>query len=248
MAFNQSGRAFLITGASGGIGRACALALSQAGFGVVLHCNRGREKAEGLAAEIRGAGGAARVLSFDLSDAAATRGTLEADIESNGAYWGLVLSAGIARDAAFPALSETDWRSVIDTDLNAFFNVVQPCVMPMLGLRDGGRIIAISSVSGVAGNRGQVNYSAAKAGLIGACKALAVELAKRKVTVNAVAPGLIATEMAALEPEAMKEAMKAIPMRRMGRPEEVAALVAFLAGDAAGYITRQVISINGGMI
>ena len=245
---NSSTRTFLITGASGGIGRACALRLAREGFPVVLHCRRGLERAEALAAEIQAGGGAARVLEADLEDAAATRRAIEEDISLNGAYWGLALCAGIARDAAFPALSAEDWSRVIDTDLNAFFNVVQPCVMPMLGLREGGRIIAISSVSGIAGNRGQVNYSAAKAGLIGACKALAVELAKRRVTVNAVAPGLIDTEMAALEPAALEAAMKAIPMRRMGSPEEVAALVAFLASDGAAYITRQVISINGGMI
>lgn len=248
MEMTEKKKTFLITGASGGIGSACARRLAADGFDVVLHCNRGRAKAEALADEIRTAGGTARVIVFDLTDPAATRKAIEKDIEENGAYWGLALCAGIARDAAFPALSEEDWSSVISADLNAFFHVVQPCVMPMLGLRSGGRVIAVSSVSGIIGNRGQANYSAAKAGLIGACKALAVELAKRKVTVNAVAPGLIDTEMSSITPEVLEQALKAVPLRRMGRPEEVAALVSFLASDSAAYITRQCISINGGLI
>lgn len=244
----HSSRTFLVTGASGGIGRACALELAARGFPVVLHCRSGRDCAEEAADQIRCSGGSARVLSFDVADGPASRRALEADIASHGAYWGIAACAGIARDAAFPALSPEDWKSVIDTDLNSFYNVIQPCVMPMLGLRDGGRIIAITSVSGLMGNRGQVNYSAAKAGLIGAVKALAVELGKRRVTVNAVAPGLIDTGMVRMEPAALEAAKSMIPLRRMGRPEEVASLVAFLAGEGAAYITRQVISVNGGLL
>jgi Dehydrogenases with different specificities (related to short-chain alcohol dehydrogenases) len=173
---------------------------------------------------------------------------IEADIEQHGAYYGVVNNAGIIRDGAFPALTQDDWKAVIHTDLDSFYNVLQPCIMPMIGLRNGGRIVVISSVSGIVGNRGQVNYSAAKAGVIGATKALALELAKRKITVNCIAPGLIDTGILDMEPIALKEAMNMIPLKRMGHVDEVAGLASYLMSDNAGYITRQVISINGGMV
>jgi 3-oxoacyl-[acyl-carrier protein] reductase len=160
----------------------------------------------------------------------------------------VVNNAGITRDAAFPALTDEDWDGVIHTNLDSFYNVLQPCVMPMIGLRQGGRIIALSSVSGITGNRGQVNYSAAKAGIIGACKALSLELAKRKITVNCIAPGLIDTGMLEMEKPALDAAMSMIPLKRMGQAEEVAGLASYLMSDIAGYVTRQVISINGGMV
>jgi 3-oxoacyl-[acyl-carrier protein] reductase len=235
----------LVTGSSRGIGRAIALDLARAGYLVVIHCLSGMEAANKVRAEIEETGGSARVLQFDIADRAATRESLMVDIEAHGAYYGIVCNAGITADNAFPALSEEDWDSVIDTNLDGFFNVVHPLTMPMVRMRQGGRIITLSSVSGIMGNRGQVNYSAAKAGIIGASKALAVELAKRKITVNCVAPGLIDTEM--VDEHVLNEALKLIPMRRMGHPEEVAALVTFLMSDAAAYITRQVISVNGGM-
>lgn len=241
-------RTVLITGASRGIGRACALEAARRGLDVVIHYNSGLAEAGALAEEVRAMGVEARLLSFDVADADAARSAIEADIEANGAYWAVVCNAGICRDAAFPALEKEDWTRVIDVDLNGFFNVVQPCVMPMVRARRGGRIITMSSVSGIMGNHGQVNYSAAKAGLIGATKALAVELAKRRITVNCVAPGLIDTGMVEMNEIALDHAMSMIPMQRMGRPEEVASLVGFLLSDEAAYITRQVISINGGML
>ena len=185
---------------------------------------------------------------FDIADRAAARSALEADIAAKGPYYGVVLNAGVSRDNAFPAMEDCEWDEVVNTDLTGFYNVLKPCVMPMVSARIRGRIVAVSSVSGLVGNRGQVNYSAAKAGLVGAVKALAVELAKRGITVNAVAPGVIETDMAGtILEEAVVEVKKAIPMRRFGRPEEVASLVAYLMGEDAAYITRQVISVNGGM-
>ncbi len=236
----------LVTGSSRGIGRAIALRLAADGFDVVVHCRQGLAQAEGVAEEVRALGRAARVLQFDVADREAARTALEADVEAHGAYYGVVCNAGIAADAAFPAMSGEDWDRVIHTNLDAFYNVVHPVVMPMVRRRQPGRIVTLSSVSGIMGNRGQANYSAAKAGIIGATKALAVELASRNITVNCVAPGLIDTEM--LPPEVMEEAMKLIPAKRVGRPEEVAAVVAFLMTPDAGYITRQVISVNGGMV
>ncbi|NVF05400.1 3-ketoacyl-ACP reductase FabG2, partial [Escherichia coli] len=185
---------------------------------------------------------------FDVANREQCREVLEHEIAQHGAWYGVVSNAGIARDAAFPALSNDDWDAVIHTNLDSFYNVIQPCIMPMIGARQGGRIITLSSVSGVMGNRGQVNYSAAKAGIIGATKALAIELAKRKITVNCIAPGLIDTGMIEMEESALKEAMSMIPMKRMGQAEEVAGLASYLMSDIAGYVTRQVISINGGML
>jgi len=236
----------LVTGASRGIGRAIALRLARDGFDIVVHCRSRREEAEAVAAEVRVLGPTARVLCFDIADRAACANALAGDIEAHGAYYGVVCNAGIARDNAFPAMSGEEWDSVIHTNLDGFYNVLQPLIMPMVRRRKPGRIVTLSSVSGIAGNRGQTNYSAAKAGIIGATKALALELAKREITVNCVAPGLIDTEM--VSAEIVEEAMKMIPLRRMGRPEEVAASVSFLMSEDAGYITRQVISVNGGMV
>lgn len=235
-------RTILVTGAGNGIGRAIALRLARDGFRIVVHYRRDRGGAEAVAATIEGG----RTLGFDVADREQCRAALEADIAANGAYWGVVLNAGIVRDAAFPAMQDAEWDEVITTDLDGFYNVLRPVVMPMVQARAGGRIVTLSSVSGLAGNRGQVNYSAAKAGVIGATKALAVELAKRAITVNCVAPGLIATRMTEGLP--LDEIAKTIPMRRIGRPEEVAAMVAFLCSEEAGYVTRQVISVNGGML
>ena len=235
----------LITGASRGIGRAIALRVAQDGYEVVVHCRNRIDDAEAVAASIQAEGGIARVLAFDIADRAATRSVLEADVEAHGCYYGIVCNAGIARDGAFPALSGQDWDDVVRTNLDGFYNVVSPLVMPMVRRRKPGRIITLSSVSGLIGNRGQVNYSAAKAGIIGATKALALELASRQITVNCVAPGLIDTDM--LDSEVVERALQFIPAGRVGRPEEVAAAVAFLLSESAGYITRQVISINGGM-
>lgn len=238
----------LVTGSSRGIGRAVALRLAQDGYAVVTHAVRNADAARKTAAECARISGQLEqpVLIFDLADRAATTAALEADITANGPYFGIVANAGVNADAPFPILEGDAWDKVIDTDLTGLYNLLKPVVMPMISNRIRGRIVTLSSVSGVAGNRGQVNYSAAKAGVIGATKALAVELAKRGITVNAVAPGVIETEMAATieEPELVK---RAIPMRRFGTPEEVAGVVAFLFRDEAAYITRQVISVNGGL-
>lgn len=239
-------RSILITGASKGIGRAIALRLARDGFAIVAHYGRDATGAALTVSEIAATDGAARSLTFDLADRDGCRQVLEDDIAANGPYWGIVLNAGIARDNAFPAMSDDDWDSVLDTDLDGFYNVLRPVVMPMVSARQGGRIVTISSVSGLVGNRGQVNYSAAKAGIIGATKALALELAKRQITVNCVAPGIIETQMTEALP--MEELRSLIPMRRAGRPEDVANAVAFLCSEEASYITRQVLSVNGGMI
>ncbi|MFN3963956.1 3-ketoacyl-ACP reductase FabG2 [Silanimonas lenta] len=246
MSSTDSRRTVLVTGASRGIGRAIAERLGREGYAVVVHYRRGQAEAEAVAGRIREMGGEARLLGFDVADRAAAAAALTADIEAHGAYYGVVCNAGIARDNAFPAMSGEDWDAVIHTNLDAFYNVLNPLVMPMVRRRAPGRIITLASVSGLVGNRGQANYSAAKAGIIGATKALAVELAKRAITVNCIAPGLIDTEM--LSPEIVEEALAMVPARRLGRPEEVAALAAFLLSDEAGYITRQVISVNGGMV
>ncbi|MBQ0742027.1 MAG: 3-oxoacyl-ACP reductase FabG [Pseudomonas sp.] len=235
----------LVTGSSRGIGRAVALRLARDGFDIVLHCRQQKDAAAAVAAEIEALGRQARILCFDVADRQAAGAALEADVETHGAYYGVVCNAGITADGAFPALSDSDWDSVIHTNLDGFYNVLKPLCMPMIRRRKPGRIVVMSSVSGIMGNRGQVNYSASKAGLIGAMKALAVELAKRKITVNCVAPGLIDTEM--VEQHVIDEALKAIPMQRLGSAEEVAATVAFLCSADAGYITRQVFSVNGGM-
>jgi len=235
----------LVTGSSRGIGRAIALTLGQQGFDVVVHCRSRRTEAEQVAADIQVMGRAARVLQFDLADRQQCADQLNQDIEQHGAYYGVVCNAGMTADNAFPALTGEDWDTVVHTNLDGFYNVLHPVVMPMIRRRKPGRIVTLSSVSGLIGNRGQVNYSAAKAGIIGATKALALELAKRNITVNCVAPGLIDTEM--LEELPLEDIKKMIPMRRVGTGKEVAAMVAFLMSEDAAYITRQVISVNGGL-
>lgn len=240
------GRTILVTGASKGIGAAIALRLARDGFLIAAHCHTDTEGARATLHAIAESGGEGRMLRFDISDRAACQSGIEQDIAAHGVYYGVVLNAGIVRDAPFPAMEDGDWDAVLGTNLDGFYNVLRPIVLPMVSARRGGRIVTLSSVSGIAGNRGQVNYSAAKAGIIGATKALAIELAKRGITVNCVAPGLIATQMTADVPT--DEIMKIVPMRRVGRPEEVAAVVSFLCADDAAYVTRQVISVNGGML
>lgn len=234
----------LVTGSSRGIGRAIALRLAQDGYNLVLH-GRSAASAQAALEDITATGAEARALAFDISDRAATRDALEADVQTHGAYYGVVCNAGLSRDGAFPALSEDDWDLVMRTNLDGFFNVLQPLTMPMIRTRKPARIVTLASVSGLIGNRGQVNYSAAKAGIIGATKALAVELASRNITVNCVAPGFIETDMTEHLP--ITEIMKMIPANRAGKAEEVAGLVSFLLSDSAAYITRQVIAVNGGL-
>jgi 3-oxoacyl-[acyl-carrier protein] reductase len=235
----------LVTGSSRGIGKAIALRLARDGFDVVVHCRSRSDEAENVLREITALGRSGRVLQFDVCDRAATAGVLLADIESHECYYGVVCNAGIARDNSFPAMSGDEWDAVIETNLDGLFNVLSPLTMPLVQRRKPGRIVTISSVSGVLGNRGQVNYSAAKAGIIGATKALALELAKRDITVNCVAPGIIETDMTQGAP--LEEILKHVPLRRVGLPGEVAAAVSFLMSPDAAYITRQVISVDGGL-
>ena len=236
----------LVTGSSRGIGRAIALRLAGAGYDVALHCRSRREEAEAVQAQVQAMGRQARVLQFDIGDRAACAAALEADVAAHGAHYGVVCNAGLTRDGAFPALTGEDWDQVLRTNLDGFYNVLHPLIMPMIRRRAPGRIVCITSVSGLIGNRGQVNYSASKAGVIGAAKALAVELAKRRITVNCVAPGLIDTDMIDAELP-LEEILAMIPMQRMGTPEEVAAAVQYLMSPEAGYVTRQVLAVNGGL-
>ena len=238
-------KSILVTGSSRGIGRAIALRLAREGYDMVLHCRSRLEDAAQVRDTILDMGRQCRMLSFDLADRSAAQQRLETDMQTHGAYYGVVCNAGLTRDNAFPAMSGEDWDQVLHCNLDGFYNVLYPVIMPMIQRRLPGRIVTLSSTSGLVGNRGQVNYSAAKAGIIGASKALAVELAKRKITVNCVAPGLIETDMLADLP--VDEILASIPARRLGHPDEVAALVAFLMSDEAAYITRQVISVNGGL-
>ncbi len=239
-------RTILVTGASRGIGAAIALQLARDGFDLVLNFRSNQAQAAQVAQEIIQLGRAARLLPFDIANRQQTQLAIEADMEQHGAYYGVVCNAGVTKDTAFPAMTGEEWDQVLHTNLDGFYNVLQPIIMPMIRTKQGGRIVALSSVSGIAGNRGQVNYSASKAGIIGAVKALAVELGKRHITVNCVAPGLIDTDMTEhIDPSYVKEL---IPLRRTGTVEDVAAAVSFLCSDGAAYITRQVLSVNGGMV
>ncbi len=234
----------LVTGASGGIGSAIAEAVAQAGYAVVAGYNRGKTRVDELIQRVQAAGGEIRGLQLDISDREQCREVLTKDIEESGTYYGLILNAGVCADMTFAGMSGDSWDKVVNTNLGGFYNVVQPLVMPMCRKRIG-RIITISSVSGVIGNRGQVNYSASKAGIIGATKALATELASRNITVNSIAPGVIETEM--IKDAPLDIILQAVPMKRVGKPSEVAATAVFLLSEGAAYITRQVISVNGGL-
>ncbi len=239
-------RRALVTGASRGIGAAIAVRLARDGFDVSLNFQRDKASAEATARTIAEAGGNARLLPFDVADRDACAEVLAADVAEHGPFWGVVCNAGIHADAPFPSLSGDDWDRVLRTNLDGFHHVLRPLVMPMVRAHRGGRVVAISSVAGLAGHRGQANYAASKAGLIGAAKSLAQELAKRAITVNCVAPGLIETEM--LEGAPVEELRRLVPMQRLGTPDEVGAVVSFLFSEGAAYVTGQVISVNGGML
>ena len=243
----KNNRSILVTGSSRGIGRAIAERLAASGFQIILHCRDNLAAAEETRVAIVNAGGLnPRLLRFDIADRAGCAAAITADLTAHGAYYGVVCNAGVARDGAFPALTDEDWDTVLRTNLDGFYNVLHPAIMPMIRRRAPARIVTLSSVSGVMGNRGQVNYSASKAGIIGATKALAVELASRSITVNCVAPGLIRTDLVSDAP--VEEALRMVPMGRIGEPGEVAGVINFLMSDEAAYITRQVIGVNGGIV
>lgn len=235
----------LITGSGRGIGKATAKMLAEAGYNVVLHYNKNLDEAIKTQKEIQKLGKSAEILNFDIKNRTQCKNVISADIEKNGVYYGVVLNAGINKDNVFPAMEDDEWDSVLETNLGGFYNVLKPIVMPMIQARIKGRIIALSSVAAITGNRGQVNYSASKAGIIGAVKSLALELAKREITVNSIAPGVIETDMTKDLPE--DEVKKLITMKRYGKPEEVASLALYLMSENASYITGQVISVNGGL-
>ncbi len=246
MADESEKKKVLVTGASGGIGRAIAVAAAKAGYYVIAHYNHGQAKAEETLNQIKACGGEGEIIQFDVLNREDCKAKLDSITEKYGALWGVVSNAGITRDNTFVGLEGEDWDAVVHTNLDSFFNVIQPVAMPMVRKKKGGRIITVSSVSGIMGNRGQTNYSASKAGIIGATKALAVELASRAITVNAIAPGAIETDM--IKDAPVDAILATIPMKRVGKPEEVAAAAVFLLSEDAGYITRQVISVNGGII
>ena len=247
---SNSDKTILVTGASGGIGRAIALYAAKAGYYVICHYNRGIERAQETLNLIKSEGGNGEIVKFDVTNRDECREILNKITVEKGPLWGIISNAGITRDNVFAAMKGDEWDDVIRTDLDSFYNVIQPLVMPMArrSNKRGGRIIVISSITGIIGNRGQVNYSAAKAGIIGAAKALAMELASRKITVNCIAPGLIETDMIkGIIPEMYEKIVESIPMNRVGKPEEIASLAVFLLSEESGYITKQVISVNGGM-
>ncbi len=233
----------LITGSSRGIGKACAIYLAKNGFNIVLHCSKNIERLNPIKEEILKLGVNARTLSFDVSNRVECEKILLDDIEKNGVYYGIILNAGIAKDNPFPSMENFEWDDVINVNLNSFYNVLKPLIMPLIQKREG-RIVVMSSISGQTGNRGQVNYSASKAGLIGAAKALSREVAKRNITVNCIAPGVIESDMTE---ELPSEIVKSIPMKRMGKTYEVASLANYLLSKEASYITGQVIGVNGGL-
>ena len=241
---NTEQKKILVTGASGGIGRAIAVEAAKAGYYVICHYGRGKQRAEETLDQVEQLGSKGELIQFDISNADECKAKLDALGEKYTALWGVVCNAGIASDGPFAGLSVDEWQRVIHTNLDGFYNVLNPLVLPMCRKKRG-RIVTISSVSGVTGNRGQVNYSASKAGIIGATKALAVELASRSITVNCIAPGVIETDMTKDAP--MDKILQGVPMNRAGKPHEVAAVAVFLLSDAASYITRQVISVNGGL-
>lgn len=247
---SNSDKTILVTGASGGIGRAIALYAAKAGYYVICHYNRGIERAQETLDLIKSEGGNGEIVKFDVTNRDECREILNKITGEKGPLWGIISNAGITRDNVFAAMKGDEWDDVIRTDLDSFYNVIQPLVLPMARRTNkrGGRIIVISSITGIIGNRGQVNYSAAKAGIIGAAKALAMELASRKITVNCIAPGLIETDMIkGIIPEMYEKIVESIPMNRVGKPEEIASLAVFLLSEESGYITKQVISVNGGM-
>lgn len=235
----------LVTGSSRGIGKQTAIMLAQSGYDIVLHCNTNIKAALAVKEEITTIGRNAYILQFDIGNREQTSEVIKEDIEKNGIYYGIILNAGINSDNVFPAMEDDEWDNVINTNLNGFYNILKPAIMPMIQSKIKGRIIAMTSIAAITGNRGQTNYAASKAGIIGAVKSLALELAKRGITVNCIAPGIIETDMTKNLP--IDEIKKIIPMKRLGHAKEVASLAVYLVSEDASYITGQVISVNGGL-